>query len=204
MEIRERLRQYFENEGRLEPYRLMIPKGRYRATFEEVQRDTTTAIVDDPALCLKLFWEPYLQANAQNVILHTEPLFFRDDRSDTYVRNWYVNDRSRAEEELCAHDPETAKRGMSPCFHYLSTGEVYTVLALARLFQQLHAPLDTRNARLSTWNEVRQSNLILLGCTHTNSFMDTLQCGGFTMSANSIEVTDGQGEKCSYRSSRYL
>lgn len=204
--IREKLLAYFDTDGADEPIRLSIPKGRYRAVFDtpEVARDIP-APADNASPALHKFWHPYLLPQAQNVILHTEPLFFRDDEHGTYIRNLYVNDRATGQQELQSRDPELAKRPLGPCFHYLSSGEVYCMFSLTRMFHNLDARIDTRNSRISFWNEVRDANLILLGCTRTNSFMDTLQGdAGYVMTDDAIEVVDPRPpEQASYRESRF-
>ncbi len=205
--IREKLSAYFETEGADEPLRLTIPKGRYRAVFEAPEELRQAPIAaDNSAPSLHRFWQPYLLPQANNVILHTEPLFFRDQEHGTYIRNLYVNDRATGVQELMHRDPELAKRPLGPCFHYLSSGEVYCMLSLTRMFHNLNARADTRNSRISFWNEVRDANLILLGCTRTNSFMDSLQGddAGYVLTDDAIEVVDPRPpEQASYRESRF-
>lgn len=207
-QIRERLRDYFETEGQDEPLILDISKGQYRASFHRSERtlqgpDTRPA---KQSSALRRFWAPYLESGMQNVVLHTEPLFFRDEENSTYIRNLYVNERRTGLDELGALDPKLAGREMAPCYHYLSSGEVYCMFSLNRMFQELHGSLELRNARISFWNEVLHSNLILLGCTRTNSLMDSLQGDGwFTMTQDSIEFMDpGSNEPASYRATRRM
>lgn len=208
-QIRERLREYFETEGRDEPLVLDIPKGQYRALFRRSDRahDEIPEVRSFKEVSARRrFWAPYLESGLQNIVLHTEPLFFRDDANSTYIRNLHVNDRRTGLEQVRNLDPLLRDRELEPCFHYLSSGEVYCIFALNRMFQELHAPLDMKNSRICFWNEIRHSNLILLGSTRTNSFMDSLQGeGGFVMTRDSIECATGRSKKpLSYRASRSM
>jgi hypothetical protein len=208
-QIRERLREYFETEGQNEPLSLEIPKGQYRVLFHRSERAELPGPEANPARqssALRRFWAPYLESGMPNIVLHTEPLFFRDEANSTYIRNLHVNDRKTGLDQLKALDPNLAGREMAPCFHYLSSGEVYCMFSLNRMFQELHTALEMRNSRICFWNEVRNSNLILLGCTRTNSFMDSLQGeGGFVMTPDSIDFTDPRSkEPVSYRAARRM
>jgi hypothetical protein len=208
--IRDRLRAYFGNEGRDERLVLSIPKGRYLAVFTE--RNDPVAPppapvgpgVDRPAL--SRFWKPYAAPSASNVIMHTEPLFFRDDEAGLYARNLLINDRATSAAEVHQKIPHRDGATLQPCYHYLSTGEVHCTFSLIRMAQELGLPLDIRNARLSAMNDFRYANLILLGSTRTNHFMDAMQGDrGFLMTADAIENPQPRpGEQQTYRGRRYM
>ena len=105
-QIRDRLRAYFESEGKGESLRLTIPKGHYRAQFgppEDSPDASAVSAADAPAL--RKFWSAYLEPGAPNAVLHTEPLFFRDEEHGHYIRNLYVNDRVTGLDDLQARDP---------------------------------------------------------------------------------------------------
>ncbi|MGA8593835.1 MAG: hypothetical protein WB676_03755 [Bryobacteraceae bacterium] len=199
--VRERLGAYFDNEGHRETIHLRIPKGSYRACFE-TRREIAAPSPEALQSALKRFWAPYLDGNQSNLLLHTDPLFFRDAQ-DTYVRNLYINDpvsgRRLMAERLNAPD------GLEPCFHYLSAGEVYCMFSLLRLFHDLGIPLRIGNSRLSSWNEVGHSNLILIGSTRTNRFMDMLQEeSDFVLDKHEIRnLSCRSGEQDVYRGCRY-
>lgn len=179
--IRDRLLAYFATEGSAEPIRLTIPKGQYRAVFLETAPEPAPVRISG---ALARFWEPYFSAQAPNVILYTEPLFFRDDRGH-YVRDLYVNEPS-AVEALAGWLPNPA--GWRPCYHYLSAGEVHCLLSLSRLFLEAGVPVETRNSRLTSWSDLRGANLILLGSPRTNAFLRSLQPeSGFVVTEASIE-----------------
>ena len=206
-EIRERLRTFFENDRFPEALRVEIPKGQYRAIFESVVPAETEPASPLPKVNnLRRFWGKYLTSSNPNLLLHTEPLFFRENDLGLYLRNLYVNDRATGLADMRKRLPPTAKLSLEPCYHYLSSGEVYCVFALSHLFQELGASLEIRNARLCFWNEVRFSNMILLGCNRTNSFMDSLQGGSeIFISDDAIEIRNPrQGEQRRYNCRRQL
>ncbi|MBI1897708.1 MAG: hypothetical protein HYZ57_16230 [Acidobacteria bacterium] len=202
--IRDRLLAYFAGEGQQERLHLSIPKGQYLAVF------TPTGAGQKPAdeahaRSLGRFWKPYLSGQAANVIVYTEPLFFRDDHGH-YFRDWYVNDLATGREQLRTRLGLESFGPLHPSFHYLSTGEVHCMLSLSRMFHEMGLPLETRNSRISSWNELGDSNLILLGSPRTNNFVSTLQGEeSFVVDADRIENRGPVGgEQACYRGRRYL
>jgi len=207
--IRDRLRAYFETDGRSETLALQVPKGRYQALFSE-RTDVTPAPepsggtrVERPAL--RRFWRAYATATP-SVLMYTEPLFWRDDEAGIYTRNLYLNDRTAKRAEVDGKVPHRPGADLRPCYHYLSSGEIQCSFSLIRMFQEMGMVLDMRNARLSSLNDFRYANLILLGCTRTNHFMDTMQgTKGFVITADTIEDTAARGgQRKSYEGERYL
>lgn len=171
--IRERLNKYFDDARRRESVRLIIPKGQYHAEFIETQL-VPTAESQNSAHVLKYFWGPYLGGDRTNLIVHTEPLFFREGW-ETYVRNLYVNDPEKGCPQLIARLPELKARELHPSYHYLDAGEVNSMFLLMQFFHDLGETVSVRNARITSWHEMRHSNLVMVGCTRTNPFMDMLQ-----------------------------
>jgi hypothetical protein len=204
--VRHRLQAYFESEGRSESLRLEVPKGLYRAVFStrrtgEAPRGETDAQFS----ALQKFWQPYLSGNANNLLVYTEVLFFRDDAGN-YLRNIYVNDLSGGIEEFRKRIPIDTAHPLKPSFHFVSAGEVHALLSLVRLFAHLRTPLAVRNSRFTSWNELRSANLILLGSSRTNSFLDSLQGGNnFVITANEIRnLEPRKGEERNYVGRRYM
>lgn len=199
--IRDRLLAYFATEGQREPMRLAIPKGKYLAVFSEALPGGAAAPIERALL---EFWKPYLRAEAPNVIAYTEPVFFRDGEGH-YFRDWYVNEPAAAG-RLAKRLKQAGYGPLQPSFHYLSTGEVHCMLSIARLFHEMRVPMETRNCRISAWNELRAANLILLGSPRTNAFLDSLQGeDAFVITADRIENRARRtGEKAYYKGRRYL
>ncbi len=202
--IRERLRSYFETEGREEALRLAIPKGQYKAVFSDAPA-CGGAAEEAPSSALRRFWEPHLSGRTGNILVYTELLFFRDERG-TFIRNIYVNDVSGGRQEIASRLPGIDMRGFRPSYHFQSAGEVHCLLSLAKLFQEMGAALDIRNSRFCCWNELRQSNLVLIGSGRTNKFVDALQGGGcFVILPERIENRDPRpGEEAVYAGARFM
>jgi hypothetical protein len=173
--IRERLRLYFDSEAPDSRMRLLIPKGQYRVVFEEVPKgrfQPPSAKSRFPAL--ERFWHPYLTHTFPNILIFTELLFFRDNQG-TYLRNIYVNEMQRGLELLGKKLPGLRSEEFRPSFHFVSAGEVHCLLSLIRLFERMGVECGTRNSRFVAWNSLRDTNLILIGSSRTNPFIDSLQ-----------------------------
>jgi hypothetical protein len=201
--IRERLQRYFDDAGTRESLRLVIPKGQYRAEFVEIQSPPEAEIKGGEQV-LKCFWNSYLASDRGNLIVYTEPLFFREGW-ETYVRNLYINDPGDGYRKLVERLPELRTRQLSPSFHYLDAGEVHSMLLLMQFLHELGARVSVRNARTSSWHEMRHSNLVLIGCTRTNPYMDMLQEEtDFIIVEDEIRNLSPQnGELSCYRGERY-
>jgi hypothetical protein len=170
--IRERLQAYFATEGNRELCRLEIPKGQYRVVFIEADRVQPAPEEDRSATSQS--WRPYFQKDVANIIVYTEPLFFRDNKG-RYFRDWNVNFPPDDLGEISRSFPGVEPADLSPTFHYLSAGEMHCLLSLTRMFHEMRAPVETRNLRNARWQELNDANLILLGSPRTNSFLKSLQ-----------------------------
>ena len=202
--IRERLHSFFDTEAGTLPYRLAIPKGQYRAVFEEVRCDATKTLARTSG-ALQQFWRPYLDNLFPNIVVFTELLFFRDDRGN-FVRNIYVNDVNTGLDHLKERFQGTlTSPTMNPSFHFVSSGELQCLLSLSRMFGLLGAHYETKNSRFVSWNLLRESNLIFLGSARTNPFVDSLQGDNkFALTADTIVNTrPAPGEPECYAGSRY-
>jgi len=201
--IRERLQKYFDDAGRSESLRLVIPKGQYRAEFVETQLQSSAESEDSDRI-LRHFWGQYLSKEQANLIVYTEPLFFREGW-ETYVRNLYVNDLENGQVQLMNRLPELRARELTPSFHYLDSGEVHSVFLFLQFFHDLGASVGVRNARIASWHEMRRSNLVMVGCTRTNPFMDMLQeKTDFVIAEDEIRnLSPRDNELTSYRGQRY-
>jgi hypothetical protein len=170
--IRERLNAFFGTEGRGEHLRMEIPKGQYRVVFTDAPADLPPTTRQPSALTR--FWQPYISGNCANIIVYTEPIFFRDNQG-RYFRDWGVNSLESGVAEIRKRFPGLADVEISPVFHYLSAGEMHCLLSITRMFHEIGVPVETRNSRNTTWHELRHANLILLGSPRTNHFLESLQ-----------------------------
>jgi hypothetical protein len=173
--IRERLAMYFLSEGRREPIHLTIPKGAYQVVFQDAgaTRKATPATPSKRA-ALEEFWLPHLSSEAGNVLVYTEPLFFRDDKGH-YYRAPGVNDMATAERQLSSSLPEFGVGPLRVTYGCLWTGEVQCLLSIIRMFRELGAPLEIRTPRVCSWVELKHTSLILLGNSRTNSILKSLE-----------------------------
>jgi hypothetical protein len=204
--IRERLRTYFDGEGRDEPLRLVIPKGQYRLCFVKPGlKERTPQAETRPLAACKALWEPYLSGNASNILIYSELLFFRDERGN-YVRNIYVNDLATAAADMQKRFPEVPVTRMEPSFHFVPAGEAKTVRSIQGLFRDMGVPLEVRISRFVSWSELQRSNLILIGGSRTNMFLNALQGNEpFVMTADSIlNIAPQPGEDAVYGGQPFL
>lgn len=183
-QIRERLQAYFAVEGIRERLRLSVPKGQYRPVFFDA--GTSAALPRSESPALQQLWAPYLGGESDAIVVFSETLFLRNDEG-TFVRNIYVNELGSAREQLQARTGLDVA-AFKPTYHFVSAGEMHALLALGRMFMNHGARFETRNARFSSWNVLGPANLILLGSSRTNSFLDSLQSGeDLVITPSSIE-----------------
>ncbi len=173
------------------------------AEFIETQ-SFPTAELQKSMQVLQYFWGPYLAPGQSSLLVHTEPLFFREGWQ-TYVRNLYVNDPGKGYPQLIERLPELKARELYPSYHYLGAGEVNSMFLFMHFFHALGVPVSVRNARITSWHEMRQSNLVMVGCTRTNPFMDMLQEEtNFIITEDEIcNLKPSNEERQSYKGERY-
>lgn len=207
--IRERLQAYFGTEGKGEPLRLEIPRGQYGVVFANAVQESASArnggAPGHGTGALARLWQPYFTGLVANIIVYTEPLFFRDEDGH-YFRDWNVNNVSTGLEELQNTFEGFDTSRFSPVFHYLSAGEMRCLLSLTRMFYELGIPIETRNSRNASWQELSRSNLILLGSPRTNQFLRSLQ-GGHPLIVRDLcveETPPGETEKREYVCARFM
>lgn len=201
--IRDRLRAYFENEGRTEPLRVSLPKGQYRLVFTRTDQPKPAEAARKPGL--SWFWSPYLLPTNPNILVYTELLFFRDEDGN-FIRNIYVNDLATGPSELRQKLGGLAEGALSPSFHFVSAGEMSCLLAILRTFGALGTPLDVRNSWFFSWADARRANLVLLGSSRTNPFVRSLHSGlPFVITDRTIENHEPRpNEQTSYTGTRSL
>jgi hypothetical protein len=173
--VRERLATYFLSEGRREPCYLSIPKGGYQVLFQDAGLDRTAKIATPyQYAALEQFWRPHLTSEAGNILVYTEPLFFRDDQG-RYYRDPNVNDFSTAERLLNSPSSGVRFHPTRVTYGCLWTGEVHCLLSILRTFRELGAPLEIRTPRVCSWVELKQTSLVLLGNSRTNKILKSLE-----------------------------
>lgn len=198
--IRDRLQQFFDQEGRSEKIRVSLPKGQYRLDFKAIEDESSSRLQTDASVRAR-FWQPYLSPVNPNLIVFTDLLFFRDD-DNNYLRNIYVNDRSTGAEEIRSHLGLDPDKPLLPSFHFVSAGEMNCLLSITRTFAEFGAALDYRNARFFAWADARRANLILLGSARTNPFVRSLQ-GNLPLVSTASGIEE-RSTKTQWTGCRYL
>lgn len=208
--IRQRLESYFETEGRTELLRLGIPKGRYRALFGPSERREERLAEKAEASkgvgpWVKKFWKPYFDNARPNILVHSEPLFLRDE-GGIRIRDVHLNDPRTASQRIKEIWPELEGRSLLPYYAYLSVGTVYCMLAVIRMFHEAGVAIEPKSPRACTWQELRRSNLVLIGSATANPYVDALEGGGsFVLREDAITGMDPQpGEQARYGDERYM
>lgn len=200
--VRDRLNRYFENEGRDETLRLVIPRGQYRAVFVEADAAFRDLSVESGNLSLQRLWQPYLTQRVQSRLLFTDLLFFTNDRG-SFIRDVNINHPEPAAGLLRKKFPGLDTTEYRPAFPYVSAGEVRCLVRLLSMFSSLGVSVEASGTRFSFWNALKDFHLILLGSARTNRFLDSLQgrCP-FLIGDDHIENSQPKtGEKRFYRRS---
>jgi len=208
--IRQRLDSYFETEGGREVLRLKISKGRYRASYipnVHSKDDLVEGAGSGGGLgpSVKRFWQPYFDRGYANILIHSEPLFLRDENG-IRIRHIRLNNPETAPQKIQEIRPELEGSSLVPYYAYLSVGTVYCVLAVIRMFHEAGVTIEVKSSRSCTWQELRESNLILIGNPGANAYVDALQGGGsFVLHEDFIDnVAPQPGEQTRYGGERYM
>ena len=204
--LRKRLKMYFLSEGRWEPFHLALPKGSYRVLFLDAATDRSQGDAEQPYSdrSLELFWQPHLASEAGNVLVYTEPLFFRDSKGH-YYRDPDVNDLHTAERYLKTRAADVNFGPLRISVGCLWTGEVHCMLSILQLFQGLGAAVEIKTSRACSWPEFKQTSLILLGSSRTNSILKALEGGTpFILNSRQIECERRRSGKTIYRDSHFI
>lgn len=202
--IRERLQAYFENEGRNQRWRLEIPKGRYCLRFAETRHNDAPGEPEMSHPALRRFWAPYLTKSCPTIVVYTELLCFRD-LQDNYFRNIHVNDSVGGYEEARRRFPGLPNDAY-PTFHFVSGGEMQTVLLLTRAFFEMQCSVETKISRFISWKDMQGKNLVIVGSARTNPFIRKLQSGEkLIIHEDYIEDCETlKGRTAKYQGSHYL
>lgn len=208
--IRQRLNSYFEAEGGREALRLKISKGHYRAVYEPNERSRKAAPGETvrgeaAGRSVARFWRSYFDGGFPNILVHSEPLFLRDDKG-TRIRHIHLNNPETAPQQIKEIWPELDGASFLPYYAYLSVGMVYCMLAVTRVFHEAGIAIDLKSARSCAWQELRQSNLILVGNVGANAYLDALQGGAdFILAEDFVRnARPRAGERERYSGERYM
>jgi hypothetical protein len=82
---------------------------------------------------------------------------------------------------------------------------MHGVLLMVQIFHRMNVDIEVKNSRFVSWSTIERSNLIVVGSSRTNSFVNSLQGEEqFVIAADSIKnLNPRPGEPTSYRGHRF-
>ena len=201
--LRQKLEEYFRNEGAQEETIIQIPKGHYVPVFlprvqpsppaPPVELPLATNRQDRPPRTVRWLWlalAATLIALAAVLLwwkIHPRPLLATSDDIDRFWGPFFANNSSLVifSNALFVGDPTTglryaisadASRDPSKVYfdHYTGIGEVESVYELTRLFDSRNATFTLKRSQLVTWDEAKDKNLIFIGSARENPALRVL------------------------------
>ena len=196
--LRQKLDEYFRNEGAAEEIIIQIPKGHYVPVFlPRVQPSPPAPLVEQPLAsnrqerpkrAVRWLWLALaLTLIALAAVLlwwkfHPRPLLASSDDIDRFWGPFFANNSSLViySNALFVGDPTTGlryaefpadtSRDTSKVYFdtYTGIGEVESVYELTRLFDSHNATFRLKRSQLVTWDEAKDKNLIFIGSAREN------------------------------------
>jgi hypothetical protein len=224
--VRQKLKDYFSDEGLQEQLVLEMPKGHYfpvvRPRFDETQSPAKTGekikhsqrhrgwIVLVVLLAVILvttsgWWLKSRETADTSAIERFWKPFLSDNSSLVIYSNaLFIGDSTSGLKYAPSQDAEASLNSPALVDTYTGVGEVAGVYELTRLFDSQHASFMLKRSLLVTWDEAKLQNLIFIGSVAENpSLRDVPPTSDFTMStANGYSRIDNHhphpGEPMSY------
>ena len=196
--LRQKLDEYFRNEGAGEETIIQIPKGHYVPVFlprvqplpsaPQVEQPLASDRQEKPKRAVRWLWLALavtLIALAAVLLwwkLHPRPLLATPDDIDRFWGPFFANNSSLViySNALFVGDPTTGlryaefpadtSRDTSKVYFdtYTGIGEVESVYELTRLFDSRNATFTLKRSQLVTWDEAKNKNLIFIGSAREN------------------------------------
>jgi hypothetical protein len=166
--LRLKVKKYADTpEGRQQPEKLLIVE----PGASDIYLVTFVRNVE-AARELENFWGPHIQSDAVTTIVYTEPYFFHDESQRIWTRCLAINDET-------GKPPKFLPPGkFKPAYNYVPTGEVRSLLGISSWLGGktvvVNYEVFHNNA---TYEDIPQSNLVLLGAPRCNPIMRLLQKG---------------------------
>lgn len=138
---------------------------------------------------LEAFWRRHLEG-VDNVITWAEPLVFFDKTTRRYIRFLDINSDSLDPRVIDAVVPKDHEaRGMIPCFHYQSSGDILAVHLLQSWFAQHDHEITAEVTRDTTESKVFNYNSLIVGNMRMNKYVARLQEDlDFTVAGSSVTI----------------
>ncbi|HEV8133014.1 MAG TPA: hypothetical protein VGQ81_17325 [Acidobacteriota bacterium] len=121
------------------------------------------------------FWGRFFAPGAQNHVVFGSPMFFSSDRLGIFLRRTSLNDPTNV-----VSDPGfklLAQRFgplAGPYFYYAEMGDAIALQRLTAFFGQNGGKLTALPAHLTTWDSIKDGNIIFLGTPRMNSLLRKL------------------------------
>lgn len=179
--------------------RLIGPSSEHSGTV--AGKAQSSAVPPDPAL--NPLWEHFLKPGASNVLAFGTPQFFNSN--GMFFRDVRVN--SSAEENFSSELVNIQKNlgyKLTPTEVYTGVGETQGVYLLSRFFFTQERDIHVARNRLVGWEEVKNSNVVLLSSMRFHTLADELAYpSDFTITDNIDGVVINNlpqaGEQAIYR-----
>jgi hypothetical protein len=187
--LRQKLAEYFQNEGIREEIIIEIPKGHYLPIFQSSSRAVPilpAIVAPEKAfgssrlvwllialllpVCLAGAWWWHKDRTANNSAINRfwDPFFANNDSLVIYSNALFVgNAFDGLRYALPTDSPHTDMDG-NYVDSYTGVGEVVSVYDLSRLFNSHHSTFTLKRSLLVTWDEAKLKNLIFVGSVEQN------------------------------------
>jgi hypothetical protein len=182
--LKQALQNYFRYtaEGRAHKYQLLISNKPYLLRLAPNKLDLAAD---------ERFWDAHAMNGAENLIIHTEPLWFWDPQQRAFIRYLDINADSLEESEIRNKiPPNHPARLMTPCFQYQSAGEIQATGKLENWLRKNSLDYEIKLSRDVALEAVLRDeyNLIILGSSRSNGFIKVLQ-QDFPISLGNSDIT---------------
>ncbi len=179
------------------------PRGRRCVHALEIHTETKKyelrAVLN--AFPVESFWGAHYHQDGVNktLIVWAEPLVFFDPTQNAVIRYREINSDSIDPKKLEIPEGHPASL-LVPAFGYQSSGDIAAVYCVERLLSEMQVPVARRVTRETNKKEVNGSDVVILGNTRMNVFVDDLQNRFmFLLDKKSVSVVDPrEGEKNAY------
>ncbi len=185
--LRQKLAEYFQNEGSQEKTIIEIPKGHYLPVFhsaipavpmlpaiDATKIESSNSKLKWLVIALLLgvcfavagWWHVDRAERDSAIDRFWAPFFANNSSLVIYSNPLFVGNATDGLRYAPPSDDSTAN--LTGNYSYTGVGEVVSVYDLSRLFASYHATFTLKRSLLVTWDEAKLKNLIFIGATQQN------------------------------------
>jgi len=170
MAVRSGLESYASSPtGQVQKWRCTLPKATAETGYLLRFEDQT-----QPHRATEAFWLDHLESEFDTIVVHTEPLFFRDQLDGRVIRYFDANDDRATldsfSSELARRFSETEAKMFRPSYLYLLSGEIAARDQIADWFEEA-GHRRVKGAISRNLDTIENRCPVLLGNPFTNRFM---------------------------------